>query len=195
MAAPDRSSGFYNFIIASTAETDGNPVAADGGFVLRRLGPLGVHTRPRTSTGGCRGTKTFDRGWAGNGILSGLGGVRMTRTQMTGIGLAGALLVARRPHRHRPEGGAPQPVADAVRSALGRRQEEHPGVRGVHAGSEIHLSSPVDTVRTFGQLIGHVAGANYVFCAAAKGEKSPQAEAAFESLATKAHSSRRGTSQ
>jgi uncharacterized damage-inducible protein DinB len=41
-------------------------------------------------------------------------------------------------------------------------------------------------VRTFGQLIGHVAGANYVFCAAAKGEKSPQAEAAFESLATKA---------
>jgi len=38
MAAPDRSSGFYNFIIASTAETAGNPVAADGSFVLRRLG-------------------------------------------------------------------------------------------------------------------------------------------------------------
>ena len=39
MAGPDRSSGFYNFIIASTAETAGNPVAADGAFVLRRLGP------------------------------------------------------------------------------------------------------------------------------------------------------------
>jgi hypothetical protein len=38
-AAPDRSSGFYNFIIASTAETAGNPVASDGAFVLRRLGP------------------------------------------------------------------------------------------------------------------------------------------------------------
>ena len=38
MTAPDRSSGFYNFIIASTAETAGNPVAADGSFVLRRLG-------------------------------------------------------------------------------------------------------------------------------------------------------------
>ena len=38
MAAPDRSSRFYNFIIASTAETAGNPVAADGSFVLRRLG-------------------------------------------------------------------------------------------------------------------------------------------------------------
>ena len=45
---------------------------------------------------------------------------------------------------------------------------------------------PVDTVRTFGQVIGHVAGANYVFCSAAKGEKSPQAEDAFEALATKA---------
>jgi len=45
---------------------------------------------------------------------------------------------------------------------------------------------PVETVRTFGQILAHVAGANYVFCSAAKGEKSPHAEAAFESLATKA---------
>jgi hypothetical protein len=37
-AGPDRSSGLYNFIITSTAETAGNPVADDGGFVLRRLG-------------------------------------------------------------------------------------------------------------------------------------------------------------
>jgi uncharacterized damage-inducible protein DinB len=43
---------------------------------------------------------------------------------------------------------------------------------------------PVDTVRTFGQILAHVAGANYVFCSAAKGEKSPYAEAAFEKTAT-----------
>lgn len=43
---------------------------------------------------------------------------------------------------------------------------------------------PVDTVRTFGQILAHVAGANYVFCSAAKGEKSPHAEAAFEKTAT-----------
>lgn len=43
---------------------------------------------------------------------------------------------------------------------------------------------PVDTVRTFGQILAHVAGANYVFCAAAKGEPSPHAEAAFEKTAT-----------
>jgi len=52
---------------------------------------------------------------------------------------------------------------------------------------EAHFSfKPVDTVRTFGQIIGHVAGANYEFCAAARGEKTPKAENAFEGLATKA---------
>ncbi len=43
---------------------------------------------------------------------------------------------------------------------------------------------PVDTVRTFGQIVAHLAGANYVFCAAAKGEKPPHAEDAFEKTAT-----------
>ncbi len=43
---------------------------------------------------------------------------------------------------------------------------------------------PVATVRTFGQILAHVAGANYVFCAAAKGEKTPHAEDAFEKSAT-----------
>ena len=43
---------------------------------------------------------------------------------------------------------------------------------------------PVNTVRTFGEILAHVAGANYVFCSAAKGEKSPHAEAAFEKTAT-----------
>lgn len=39
---------------------------------------------------------------------------------------------------------------------------------------------PVDSVRTFGQILAHVAGASYVFCSAAKGEKSPFAEDHFE---------------
>ena len=64
MAGPVRSSGFYNFIIASTAETAGNPAPSDGGFVLRRLGPFGMNTRPQTSTAGRPATTTFARGWA-----------------------------------------------------------------------------------------------------------------------------------
>jgi uncharacterized damage-inducible protein DinB len=43
---------------------------------------------------------------------------------------------------------------------------------------------PVDTVRTFGAILAHVAGASYEFCAAAKGEKTPHAEDEFEKSAT-----------
>ena len=38
---------------------------------------------------------------------------------------------------------------------------------------------PVATVRSFGQLIGHVAGAQYMFCAAALGD-APRAEGDVE---------------
>lgn len=42
---------------------------------------------------------------------------------------------------------------------------------------------PTEQVRTFGQILAHVAGANYVFCAAARGEKTPFAEDNFEKTA------------
>ena len=43
---------------------------------------------------------------------------------------------------------------------------------------------PSPDVRSFGEILAHVAGASYMFCAAAKGEKSPFAEEAFEKTAT-----------
>ena len=39
---------------------------------------------------------------------------------------------------------------------------------------------PVDGVRSFSELVAHVAGASYAICAAAKNEKSPYAEDHFE---------------
>ena len=42
---------------------------------------------------------------------------------------------------------------------------------------------PVATVRSFGEVLAHVAGASYVFCSAAKGEKTPFAEDHFEKTA------------
>ncbi len=42
---------------------------------------------------------------------------------------------------------------------------------------------PTEQVRTFGQILAHVAGANYVFCSAARGEKSPFGEDHFEKTA------------
>jgi uncharacterized damage-inducible protein DinB len=42
---------------------------------------------------------------------------------------------------------------------------------------------PSESVRTFGEIIAHVAGASYVYCSAARGEKSPHEEADFEKTA------------
>ena len=38
---------------------------------------------------------------------------------------------------------------------------------------ENYSFKPVDTVRTYGQIIGHLADAQYLFCSPASGEKSP----------------------
>lgn len=43
---------------------------------------------------------------------------------------------------------------------------------------------PTSQVRTFGQILAHIAGANYVLCAAAKGERRPHTEDEFEKTAT-----------
>lgn len=46
---------------------------------------------------------------------------------------------------------------------------------------------PVDSVRSFGAILAHIAGADYVFCAPARGEKTPYEEDHFEkSVTTKA---------
>lgn len=44
---------------------------------------------------------------------------------------------------------------------------------------------PVATVRSFGQILGHLANENYDFCAAAKGEKNPNSTD-FEKVTSKA---------
>jgi len=45
---------------------------------------------------------------------------------------------------------------------------------------------PVPTVRSFGELIGHVAGSQNMFCAAALGEKPPAEDAVEKAATTKA---------
>ena len=43
---------------------------------------------------------------------------------------------------------------------------------------------PVDSVRTFGQILAHVADSNYFYCARAKGETAPSPDGRFEKEAT-----------
>ena len=42
---------------------------------------------------------------------------------------------------------------------------------------------PVDTVRSFGAILAHIAGANYVFCAPARGDKTAYEEDRIEKAA------------
>jgi uncharacterized damage-inducible protein DinB len=52
-------------------------------------------------------------------------------------------------------------------------------------GNIIKSAEPTPAVRSFGQLVGHMANANYAMCATAKGEASP-AQQDFEKTTEKA---------
>lgn len=75
------------------------------------------------------------------------------------------------------------PVSDSIRAGWNTAKRNMLGSAKVMPQDKYGFK-PVDTVRTFGQMLAHVAGANYVFCAAARGEKSPHAEEEFEKSAT-----------
>jgi uncharacterized damage-inducible protein DinB len=77
------------------------------------------------------------------------------------------------------------PVSDSIRAGWNTAKRNMLGSAKVMPPDK-YTFKPVESVRTFGQMLAHVAGANFVFCAAAKGEKSPHAEEAFEKSATTA---------
>jgi uncharacterized damage-inducible protein DinB len=77
------------------------------------------------------------------------------------------------------------PISDSIRGGWATAKRNMLGSAKVMPPDKYSFK-PVDTVRTFGQMLAHVAGANYVFCAAARGEKSPHAEEEFEKTATTA---------
>jgi uncharacterized damage-inducible protein DinB len=78
---------------------------------------------------------------------------------------------------------AQNPVSDSLRS------EWNSIKRNIRESAEQmpeanYSFKPSPDVRTFGQILAHVAGASYVLCASAKGEKTPFAEDYFEKNAT-----------
>jgi hypothetical protein len=71
------------------------------------------------------------------------------------------------------------PTSDAVRKAwAGAKQNVSESAEQMPEAN--YGFKPVDSVRTFGAILAHVAGANYVFCATAVGEKPPHTEDEFE---------------
>ena len=74
-----------------------------------------------------------------------------------------------------------------------------PSLRGLHditqenvkataemLSEEIYAFQPTEEVRTMGQLLAHIANAQYAFCSAAGGEESPNTANLEETLTTKA---------
>lgn len=74
------------------------------------------------------------------------------------------------------------PVSDAIREQWEGAKRNLLGSAKVMPEDKYGFK-PTDSVRTYGAILAHVAGANYVFCSAARGEKSPHAEDAFEKSA------------
>jgi uncharacterized damage-inducible protein DinB len=97
------------------------------------------------------------------------------------IPMAILFVAAAGPAQAQPAAG--NPVSDSIRSEW-KTVEGYMKASATDMDEANYSFKPVDTVRTFGAILAHVAGANYVFCAAAKGEKSPHAEAEFEKSAT-----------
>ena len=79
----------------------------------------------------------------------------------------------------------PEPAADSTVVSDAVRQAWEGAERNISESAQLmeeadYAFTPVDGVRSFGAILAHIAGANYVFCSAARGEEAPHAEGDFE---------------
>ena len=75
--------------------------------------------------------------------------------------------------------GGGNPISDGIRAQWNSAK------RNIQQSAELVPDAnwdyrPVDGVRSFSEILAHVAGASYAICAAAKNEKTPYAEDYFE---------------
>lgn len=74
------------------------------------------------------------------------------------------------------------PISESIRSAWANAKRNI--VESADQMPEADYAfKPVDTVRSFGAILAHVAGANYVICAPARGDKTAYEEDAVEKKA------------
>lgn len=82
----------------------------------------------------------------------------------------------------RAQTASANPVSQSFKKAWesARRNIQESAVQMPEDG---YAFKPVDSVRTFGQILGHVAGVNYLYCGAAKGDKTARNEDDIEKAA------------
>lgn len=76
--------------------------------------------------------------------------------------------------------------AFAASTALWKAMTGHFTTAAEEGSDSLYAFRPVEGVRSFGELVGHVAGAQYMFCAMALGEEVPPEGAVEESMKSKA---------
>ena len=86
------------------------------------------------------------------------------------------------------EGSSPPPSAGAVLVRLAQNTWAGAKRNIVESADQMpeanYSFTPVDTVRTFGQILAHVADSNYFYCARSKGEAPPVPDGTLEKTAT-----------
>ena len=80
------------------------------------------------------------------------------------------------------QGGGANPVSQSIRDLWDGAKQNLRGSTKVMPEDKYNFK-PVATVRSYGEILAHVAGANFVFCSAARGELSPRTEDEFEKSA------------
>jgi uncharacterized damage-inducible protein DinB len=86
------------------------------------------------------------------------------------------------------QGSSQQPSAGAVLVRIAQNAWAGSKRNIVEAADQMpeanYSFKPVDTVRTFGQILAHVADSNYFYCARSKGEAPPVPDGTLEKTAT-----------
>lgn len=100
--------------------------------------------------------------------------------------VAGLAMACAPPPPDEPE-AMPGGDARAVSAAI--EQSWQAARRNIEESAELMTAddydfTPVGSVRSFSRILTHLAGANYTFCSAARGEASPNGEESFENVVT-----------
>ena len=102
----------------------------------------------------------------------------MKKVTWLAVVIAGAVSVSVSPAFAQPAASA-NPVSDSIRQAWADAKRDIAESATMMPDANFGYK-PVDTVRTFGAILAHIAGASYEFCGAAKNVTPPHSESEFE---------------
>ena len=103
----------------------------------------------------------------------------MTKVLLSAVAIA---MMAASAHVRAEQGAPANPISQALRADWTGAKTNFRRSADVMPEAKYGFK-PVDSVRSYGAILAHVAGAAYEFCSAAKGEKTPHAEDEFEKSA------------